>query len=358
MMASNVVTKAAQWLARGKDLTPPPEPTEAQRHQMVGALEFALAERSRRSRHAPWWQISVAASLLLAVGFGVGYAVLERSGKHVPVASVLAGSGQIEGSGLSLSSGDTVLGERRIETGAAQSLELAWVGLAHVKAESGTIFALLELGSQHLLRLERGAVSLEVAPLPVGSRLLVETRDVSVEVRGTAFRVALEGAANKCAMATTVRVSHGLVAVRRGGELVAALGAGQSWPSCEDEPARATLEPASTAPPPAAISPKRAASKKGTVGTFRSGAHRTVGVGPSRTARPLAPIATAGAEPPAGLPAPSSAAPAQGSEHAASKRGAEAAARAQPAARVEAPASTEVAARAEAAERSQAPEAS
>lgn len=241
MTGPSVVRKAAAWLARGKDAFPPPAPTADERRQAIAALEAAIAARTqprgRTSSH--WWQFAAAATVLLGVGFGVGYGLLGRKHRVVTVASVLSGQGRAEGQGVShvLSQGLGVQGEERVQTSAGEGLQVAWAGLATVTAEAESSFALLELGHQHLLRLERGAVSLEVTPLPPGERLLVETVDLSVEVRGTAFRVAIAPASGTCGAkhGTTIKVTHGLVAVREKGDMVAALGAGQSWPACVAE---------------------------------------------------------------------------------------------------------------------------
>jgi hypothetical protein len=241
MTGPNVVRKAAAWLARGKDAVPPPAPTADERRQAIAALEAAIAARGQPRRRSPawWWQSALAATVLLGVGFGLGYGLLGRKHRPVTVASVLSGQGRVEGQGVShvLSQGLGVQGEERVQTSAGQTLQVAWGGLATVTAEAESSFALLELDHQHLLRLERGAVSLEVTPLPQGERLLVETVDLSVEVRGTAFRVAIARASGTCGAnhGTTVKVTHGLVAVREKGEMVAALAAGQSWPTCVAE---------------------------------------------------------------------------------------------------------------------------
>ena len=81
-------------------------------------------------------------------------------------------------------------------------------------------------------RLSRGSVSLAVAKLPPGQRLVVETPDRQVEVKGTRFAVHL-APADGCAARTVTRVSveEGTVVVRETDGPDEVIRTGAHWPA-------------------------------------------------------------------------------------------------------------------------------
>jgi hypothetical protein len=107
---------------------------------------------------------------------------------------------------------------------------------AHVDFDSGTrlslegntMLAYDEGSANHRFSLSRGSVHLEVAKLKKGQRFLLNTLDAEVEVRGTAFDVAVLTGSNGCAQRTRVSVQEGLVEVRTEAEL-RTLQAGELW---------------------------------------------------------------------------------------------------------------------------------
>jgi ferric-dicitrate binding protein FerR (iron transport regulator) len=107
-----------------------------------------------------------------------------------------------------------------------------------VSPESGIVVSEEEHAT--VLTLERGEVSLHVAPREKDRPFLVEAGDVQVRVVGTEFTVRRVG------VGATVTVRHGVVQVREHGEL-ALVRAGERWP---DE----TKEMAPAVPPRAAES--------------------------------------------------------------------------------------------------------
>jgi hypothetical protein len=109
-------------------------------------------------------------------------------------------------------------------------------------------------GATESMRLESGAVDLRVAKLHDGQRFLVHTPDAEVEVRGTQFRVAVNGADPACGEGpwTRVSVSEGVVVVRHEGA-EARVAAGETWADCTrgaEHGATASHHEASTAPAP------------------------------------------------------------------------------------------------------------
>jgi hypothetical protein len=138
-----------------------------------------------------------------------------------------------------------------------------------------------------VVRLEDGRITIDVAPLRPGERFRVTTGDGEVEVRGTSFDVA---ARDGCLL--SVRVAHGRVVVRRHGQEVALLGAGESWaapgpapvaepaPTVEPTPVRrrvrlpaheAVPTPAPRESPPLAAEPPRAQGPSPAEASFTAG---------------------------------------------------------------------------------------
>lgn len=81
-------------------------------------------------------------------------------------------------------------------------------------------------GGDEQVRLSSGHLLIEVAPLHPGERFRVLCQDAEVEVRGTAFELAVADDHLR-----EVRVLHGRVEVRPSGGRTLLLGAGERWPA-------------------------------------------------------------------------------------------------------------------------------
>jgi hypothetical protein len=112
-----------------------------------------------------------------------------------------------------------------------------------VTAAAGARYARLSAAPDEVVLLDSGTIHVEVSPLRVGERFRVRAADGEVEVRGTAFDVAVEGG-----HLNAVTVEHGRVEVRGAGAAGATLTAGERWRS---SPAAAPVEtsPAETSQP-------------------------------------------------------------------------------------------------------------
>lgn len=103
---------------------------------------------------------------------------------------------------------------------------------ATVTALPGARFVRESPRPNEVVRLEAGAIHVEVAPLESGERFIVRAGEGEVEVRGTAFDVAvLDG------HLATVRVAHGRVEVRDPGASPAVLETGGAWEKASSAPA-------------------------------------------------------------------------------------------------------------------------
>ncbi len=86
-------------------------------------------------------------------------------------------------------------------------------------------YTLLSPSPDEVVRVDHGAVVVQVAALGSGERFRVRTTDAEVEVRGTVFFVQVDQG-----KLTLVRVSEGVVEVRPEKRPIATLHAGDSWP--------------------------------------------------------------------------------------------------------------------------------
>jgi hypothetical protein len=107
-----------------------------------------------------------------------------------------------------------------------------------VTATPGARYALSSAAPDEVVLLEAGTIHVEVSPLGAGERFRVRTADGEVEVRGTAFDVAVADG-----HLDAVTVEHGRVEVRGAGITVATLAAGEGWHSV---PRTTSVAPAPT----------------------------------------------------------------------------------------------------------------
>jgi hypothetical protein len=161
---------------------------------------------------------------------------------------------------------------------AVEGIDLAGVGT--LRPERGAVFHVVRVGADTRIGLTEGIIHLAVAHRRRGERFVVSLGDAEVEVRGTRFLVdAHEGHLRR------VRVTEGLVAVRRVGVAERFVAAGSTLEVTEAPPpaaAAATLTPmAAEAPSPEAMAPStpaphveapRSAASAASSRDFRAGA--------------------------------------------------------------------------------------
>jgi hypothetical protein len=228
------------------------------RRRLVGAVEQALHARARRNaqvRRAGWVVSGLVASVaaLVIVPRLVPGGHDGSTARHAPRAFTVLGAdtaaamASIGGeapvpvrNGMPLREGLRLVapasGEVRVGTAEGTSLTL----------EPRGDLTVAEAGDTQRFALRAGAVRARVSRLFAGERFIVDTTDAEVEVRGTAFRVAVVAADPSCGAGTTTRVSvdEGVVTVRQGGR-EARLAPGEAWPAgCPVGLAAATAEPA------------------------------------------------------------------------------------------------------------------
>ena len=123
---------------------------------------------------------------------------------------------------------------------------------ATIDPEAGAVWEARTEGLVERVRLTAGAVAMTVRHREAGERFVVDLPDGEIEVRGTRFRVDVRDGTTR-----SVRVSEGLVALRRVGAEEVLLAAGESWPllatSDVSERAKAAAPTASARP----LSPSR-----------------------------------------------------------------------------------------------------
>jgi TolA-binding protein len=165
-------------------------PLQHQRGRVRLLQEAALGPRA--ARPSRWTALAVAAALAMAVG-GVAFGAASSGRAPAPkvVAPVRASVGALD--------------------------------LTVVAPEPGTSFSRAREGGLDRVTLAAGTVHIRVHHLRAGQRFLVRTEDAEVEVRGTRFDV--DASAGRL---THVRVTEGVVELRRGGE-TRLLPAGAEW---------------------------------------------------------------------------------------------------------------------------------
>jgi ferric-dicitrate binding protein FerR (iron transport regulator) len=123
---------------------------------------------------------------------------------------------------------------------------------ATLHPQADAVFAVVGVQPDEIVRLSRGTLTVEVAPLRPGERFRVATADAQVEVRGTVFDVV----ASDDRLAA-VRVLRGRVEVRPTGRTAVVLDAGQHWdaaPAVAQTPAPPAAQ-CPPEPPPPAVAP-------------------------------------------------------------------------------------------------------
>ena len=240
---------------------------DTRRDRVVAAMALAIAEQARRRRvvRGAVVVLAVAASIAVAAGVasrgttpgkvaGAGAALfvehetgrgnlLLRAGATQPLLDLAA-----------LAAGDVV---RSDEHGGAtlaigNGTRLTVAGVSRLRVD--------ELGATRRFSLVAGQLDARVAKLGQDERFIVSTPDAEVEVRGTAFTVAVDGASGRCRGSvanSSVKVSEGVVSVRSAGGQVF-LHPGESWSApCSAGSAGQAVEPVAV---PGGATPSPAAS--------------------------------------------------------------------------------------------------
>ena len=234
----------------------PPRRDEAIAKLAVAIQARAAADRRRRQMGA----LAVAAGVLAVAGGG--WAALAHRG--APVAATAPDLGRMEGEGVTVlrdgraeapANGARIAEGAELRIAAGAEAKLAFDSGTQVTVGSGARVRLVEQRKQKRFALEEGWLEAKVAKLGTEERFVVTTADAEVEVRGTAFRLALAVPDPSCSVATPTRlaVSEGVVVVRHGGseERVAA---GESWPRGCAEP-KVVAEAPKVAMPASPVAP-------------------------------------------------------------------------------------------------------
>jgi len=233
---------------------------EASRHQQMSSAVNRLVEglparpprrRLRVQARALWYVAAVAASIAV---FFAARRWVQAPQPRTPsqVAHVISTSGQATLSRVG-SPPSRLLAQQAIEAadelrssiGSGAELALTGAGKATVEVSEDTRVRLnqrftgSEAAAEDWLDLEQGLVTLQVAKLPPGLKLAVQTPDARVTVHGTRFSVRVTRRAPAVTV-TFVSVSEGRVEVgSRGNTLF--LGPGEHWSSQDSEPAASPL---------------------------------------------------------------------------------------------------------------------
>ena len=215
----------------------PTAPSAESRSRTLLAMEHAYREQ-RRLRQRRRRMATVSAGVALAAGFAMAllwHPSSSRTSPHVVAAVVehtTAGARVVRAfDEQPLLSGMSLMAGSRIRTPDSGRVTVALPSASAITLHETSELELLELeGNQHLV-LSRGMVDARVKKLGAGQRFRISTPDAEVEVRGTAFRVAIREPDTRCRPGpdTEVEVDEGLVLVRYQQREIA-LPAGSRWP--------------------------------------------------------------------------------------------------------------------------------
>jgi ferric-dicitrate binding protein FerR (iron transport regulator) len=261
----DLLVKAGKLLAHDADREEH-EPSREVRARTIAAMEAALRARTVKRRRSTWIARTAIAAGVLFVLFG-GQRIYASMHAHATNSPEIAATARVLGGRTTalrdgheipfqgkLASGD------RVTTQQGAQAEIALSTGTSLVLRSSSELTLTKMEKVQTFTLGTGAVNARVAKLHEGERFLVRTADAEVEVRGTVFEVSLEKPDPACGNGTPtrVRVSEGVVVVRKGG-VEARVAAGEQWPTgCasvaapEEKPAAAVVtkapEAAATVP--------------------------------------------------------------------------------------------------------------
>jgi ferric-dicitrate binding protein FerR (iron transport regulator) len=248
----------------------------AGRDAAIARIADALRARARtQRRRRAVVGLSLAAAIVVLLGGGV--LITQRSHREAGVATAPENLGRLvdpTGAVTALRDGHTeaVTGGARLPEGT----ELRTTGTTeasldfdtgtHVTLGGASRVRLVEQSARKRFALEMGSFSAKVAKLRSDERFVVTTPDAEVEVRGTAFRVALVQGDPSCEGGTPTRldVSEGVVVVTHAGSQIR-VAAGEHWPLCAVTApalrATGTAEPTALSPSGPATSTAKTVAK-------------------------------------------------------------------------------------------------
>jgi len=245
----------------------------AGRDAAIARIAEALRARARvRRRERLRAPLLVAAALVLATASAFAVHRSHRdaaSGATARSATDLGRLGEQSGAVTALRDGHAEAiahGERlgegtELRTSGASEASLDFDSGTHVTVGGASRVRLVEQTAKKRFALEAGSFSAKVAKLGPDERFVVTTPDAEVEVRGTAFRVALVSGEPSCGGGTPTRleVTEGVVVVTHAGTQVR-VAAGAHWPDCGSAVAAVLVAPA--APPSVRAKPEAVASTR------------------------------------------------------------------------------------------------
>lgn len=209
------------------------------RDRGISVIAQAMAERKRRRNARRAWLRGFAAAAVVALAAGAWLRFGAPSAERADCGADCDG-------GLTGYAGHASFPPGSHWTAGNAGLRVGFGPVTRLDLEpSSEVFYKSAQGARRF-RLLRGALHARVEKLKPGQRFIVETQDAEVEVRGTAFDVALVPTPT-CGSSTRVTVHEGVVEVR-GASGTHRLRVGETWPGPCDELAAAP-EPA--LPPPA-----------------------------------------------------------------------------------------------------------
>jgi ferric-dicitrate binding protein FerR (iron transport regulator) len=243
MTAPRYAGLAAKFLRESVNVDGPP-PSANARDAAILAIEQAIAARSRRQKMRVWGMsaggMAAAAALVLGIvkllpvlHAGEGTAALQAH--PVGPTSAVYGNGQDVAPITPLLDGALVSRGQRVSTPKDTKVVFAHATGTELTLNGGSEMSVVDDGQSRVYALNKGKLDLRVAKLKTNERLVVQTKDAEVEVRGTRFHVEVMDPAASCdGRSTRVSVDEGVVVVRRDGT-EARLTAGQSWPACTQQ---------------------------------------------------------------------------------------------------------------------------
>jgi hypothetical protein len=230
-----------------------PRVDTADRDRGITVVAQAMAARARRLRARRWLFGSTAAAALLGATLS-GWLLVPGESSKLSRRSCAEGCGEAVDPLLIGHAGSSRYPPGSHLRSGSEPLTVTFGPITRLELNSTTEVVYRSSENVRRFRLLYGSLRLQVEKLRPEQRLIVETGDSEVEVRGTTFDVAWLPGPTSCGSSTRVAVSEGSVEVRAAGALHA-ISAGRNWPpACaadveakpvtqESAPARQLLEP-------------------------------------------------------------------------------------------------------------------
>ena len=237
------------------------------RDRIAASIAEAIRDRAvaRRRRRSLRWLGAGMAAAVIALGIGV---LSTREGRRSTVARSTPATMAVHPEGGVMLShvgrgaqpaavavaqdGELLLAGDRLSVDSNSRATIALSSGTQLLMRGGSDLSVVELSNAEIFRLGSGAIKADVAKLHVGERFIVRTDDAEIEVRGTSFVVEQVVGTPQCGHGTHTRVSvnEGTVVVRTA-EGESRVTRGESWPSCDADPAiDGSAEAAQPAPKP------------------------------------------------------------------------------------------------------------